>query len=151
MAARKKVSNKRQCDKKKQAKKDAKKKAERDEPSSGAPHKIGGVLYEIGGEHGVQPSAKAARSGGNVGGTQLSPIQLDSTAFGQRVVAARTSPTGARTGRGSPSIRKQPGSISPRQWRGTRPRTRLCPGTKPRTRGRERLALEGPQLHRVRE
>ena len=76
-AARKKASNKRQRDKKKQAKKDAKKKAERDELSSGAPHKIGGVLYEIGGERGVQPSAKAARSGGNVGGTQLSPIQLD--------------------------------------------------------------------------
>ena len=76
-AARKKVSNKRQRDKKKQAKKDAKKKAERDELSSGAPHKIGGVLYEIGGKHGIQPSAKAARGGGNVGGTQLSPIQLD--------------------------------------------------------------------------
>ena len=50
---------------------------ELDELSSGAPHKIWGVLYEIGGKHGVQPSAKAARSGGNVGGTQPSPIQLD--------------------------------------------------------------------------
>ena len=57
--------------------KDATKQAERDELASGATHKIGGVLYEIGGKHGIQPSAKAARGGRNVGGTQLSPIQLD--------------------------------------------------------------------------
>ena len=127
------MSNKRQRDKKKQAKKDAKKKAERDELSSGAPHKIGGV--EIGGKHGIQPSAKAARGGGNVGGTQLSPIQLDCLRAARR--RDEDEPDwGAYWTRLAEHQEAAGQLISPRQWRGARPRTRLCPGTTPRTRPR---------------
>ena len=50
-ARTKKAANKKQRNKKKQAKKDAKKQAER---GAGAIEKIGGVLYVIGGKHGIQ-------------------------------------------------------------------------------------------------
>ena len=108
---------------------------ELDELSSGAPHKIWGVLYEIGGKHGVQPSAKAARSGGNVGGTQPSPIQLDCLRAARRRGADEPD-WGAYWTRLAEHQEAAGQLISPRQWRGARPRTRLCPGTTPRTRPR---------------